>query len=71
MPHETQVQRARDRSGLRLGVDLGVDIALRSQRRDDATTYQYAAPSVPYEATLEMAPNGFVKTYPGLWAMES
>ena len=54
--------------------DIGMEmLAVLPQcyRRDDATTYQYAAPSVPYEATLEMAPNGFVKTYPGLWAMES
>lgn len=33
-------------------------------------TYRYTAPSVPYEAILELAANGFVKTYPQLWTME-
>jgi hypothetical protein len=34
-------------------------------------TWRYAAPSVPYEADLEMSENGFVKHYPQLWVMES
>ncbi|MCR4265472.1 putative glycolipid-binding domain-containing protein [Nitratireductor sp. ZSWI3] len=38
--------------------------------RKSETTYEYSAPSVPYEAVLEMAPNGFVQSYPGLWMME-
>lgn len=38
--------------------------------RRSETTYEYSAPSVPYEAVLEMAPNGFVQSYPHLWMME-
>ncbi len=34
------------------------------------TTYRYAAPTVPYEAILELSSNGFVANYPGLWIME-
>ena len=39
------------------------------ERRDDAT-YWYVAPTVPYQALLEVASNGFVKSYPGLWRLE-
>lgn len=35
----------------------------------DGTAYRYATPQGPYEAVLEIAPNGFVKLYPGLWRM--
>lgn len=38
--------------------------------RRSATSYKYLAPSVPYEAVLELAPNGFIQNYPGLWTME-
>ncbi|MCR4267718.1 putative glycolipid-binding domain-containing protein [Nitratireductor sp. ZSWI3] len=38
--------------------------------RQSETIYEYSAPSVPYEAVLEMAPNGFVQSYPRLWMME-
>lgn len=34
-------------------------------------TYRYRAPTVPYEGLLETAPNGFAKSYPGLWVMEA
>jgi uncharacterized protein len=34
-------------------------------------TYWYESPSEPYEAELEFAPNGFVRSYPRLWALES
>jgi hypothetical protein len=34
-------------------------------------TWRYAAPTVPYEAELEISENGFVKHYPRLWTMES
>ena len=36
------------------------------ERRGDAS-YWYEAPTVPYQALLEIAPNGFVRSYPGLW----
>jgi hypothetical protein len=35
-----------------------------------ATTYWYESPQGPYSALLEIADSGFVRTYPGLWAME-
>lgn len=38
--------------------------------RQTETKYGYSAPSIPYEAVLEMAPNGFVRNYPGLWMLE-
>ncbi len=38
------------------------------ERRGDAA-YWYEAPTVPYRALLEIAPNGFVRTYPGLWRL--
>ena len=38
------------------------------ERRSEAT-YWYAAPTVPYQALLEIAPNGFVQSYPGLWRL--
>jgi len=31
--------------------------------------YRYASPTGDYRAVLEMAPNGFVRVYPGLWEM--
>ena len=37
-------------------------------RRSDAS-YWYEAPTVPYRALLEIAPNGFVQSYPGLWRL--
>jgi hypothetical protein len=36
------------------------------ERRSEAS-YWYEAPTVPYRALLELAPNGFVQSYPGLW----
>jgi uncharacterized protein len=41
----------------------------RYARRGE-TAYFYEAPTVPYEGLIELAPNGFVKFYPGLWRME-
>jgi len=37
-------------------------------RRSEAS-YWYEAPSVPYRALLEIAPDGFVRSYPGLWRL--
>lgn len=38
------------------------------ERRSEAS-YWYEAPTVPYRAMLEIAPNGFVQSYPGLWRL--
>jgi hypothetical protein len=38
------------------------------ERQGDAS-YWYEAPTVPYQALLEIAPNGFVQSYPGLWRL--
>ncbi|MCL6697546.1 putative glycolipid-binding domain-containing protein [Sphingomonas sp. NSE70-1] len=32
--------------------------------------YQYDSPTASYSAVLELAHNGFVRLYPGLWEME-
>lgn len=40
-------------------------------RRQDELTYWYDAPSVPYQAVLEIAPSGFVRSYPKLWVLEA
>jgi len=37
--------------------------------RHSARTYRYRAPSVGYEAILELADNGFAAHYPRLWTM--
>jgi hypothetical protein len=38
------------------------------ERRSEAS-YCYEAPTVPYRALLEIAPNGFVQSYPNLWRL--
>ena len=38
------------------------------ERRGDAS-YWYEAPTVSYRALLEIASNGFVRSYPGLWRL--
>ena len=35
------------------------------------TTYRYIAPTIPYEATLEVSADGFIADYPGLWMREA
>jgi hypothetical protein len=40
----------------------------RYERRGEAS-YWYEAPTVPYRALLEIAPNGFVRSYPDLWRL--
>lgn len=42
----------------------------RYERRS-RSTYWYEAPSLPFEALLEVAPVGFIHRYPGLWEAES
>ncbi len=41
----------------------------RYERRSELT-YWYEAPSAGYEGLLELDPEGFARTYPGLWKME-
>ena len=41
----------------------------QSYERRGAASYWYEAPTVPYQALLEIAPNGFVRSYPGLWRL--
>jgi uncharacterized protein len=41
----------------------------RYEKRSPAT-YWYESPQGPYSAVLEISSSGFVKTYPGLWAIE-
>ena len=41
----------------------------QTYERRDAASYWYEAPTVPYQALLETAPNGFVRSYPGLWRL--
>jgi hypothetical protein len=45
-----------------------IELPQTYERRGDAT-YWYEAPTVPYQALLEIAPNGFVRSYPGLWRL--
>ena len=39
-------------------------------RRVSEDRYEYSSPTHSYSAVLELAPNGFVRVYPGLWEME-
>jgi uncharacterized protein len=41
----------------------------QSYERRSEESYWYEAPTVPYLALLEIAPNGFVRSYPGLWRL--
>jgi uncharacterized protein len=45
-----------------------VELPQTYERRSEAS-YWYEAPTVPYRALLEIAPNGFVQSYPGLWRL--
>jgi uncharacterized protein len=45
-----------------------VELPQTYSRRSQAS-YWYEAPTVPYRALLEIAPNGFVLSYPGLWRL--
>jgi uncharacterized protein len=42
------------------------ELPQRYERRSEAS-YWYEAPTVPYQGLLEIAPNGFVRSYPDLW----
>ena len=55
-----------------LNVDEGTLTELpQIYERRSETTLWYEAPSVGYEGLLELAPNGFVRRYPGLWEAEA
>jgi uncharacterized protein len=45
-----------------------IELPQSYERRSDMS-YWYEAPTVPYRALLEIAPNGFVRSYPGLWRL--
>ena len=45
-----------------------VELPQTYERRSEAS-YWYEAPTVPYRASLEIAPNGFVRSYPDLWRL--
>ena len=45
-----------------------IELPQTYERRSEAS-YWYEAPTVPYRALLEIAPNGFVRSYPGLWRL--
>lgn len=41
----------------------------QSYERRSGASYWYEAPTVSYQGLLEIAPNGFVQSYPGLWRL--
>ena len=45
-----------------------IELPQSYERRGEAS-YWYEAPTVAYQALLEIAPNGFVQSYPGLWRL--
>jgi hypothetical protein len=45
-----------------------IELPQSYERRGEAS-YWYEAPTVAYEGLLEIAPNGFVQSYPGLWRL--
>lgn len=46
------------------------ELRQRYERRGE-WSYWYESPTTGYTGLLELAANGFVRTYPGLWEMES
>ena len=54
-----------------LNLETGALTALEQiyERRSEFELY-YRAPEVGYEGLLELAPNGFIRRYPGLWEVE-
>jgi hypothetical protein len=45
-----------------------IELPQAYERRGEAS-YWYEAPTIPYQALLEIAPSGFVQSYPGLWRL--
>jgi hypothetical protein len=66
-----QVGQAADVSAAWLDVSSGAleRLKQRYERRSERT-YWYEAPRFEYAALLEVEPNGFVRSYPGLWEAE-
>jgi hypothetical protein len=52
------------------GTTTLVDLPQHYSRRAELT-YWYESPTGPYREELEFAPNGFVRSYPRLWVLES
>ncbi len=53
-------------------VDAGTLTELpQTYERRGPNAFWYRAPSVDYEGLLELAPNGFIRNYPNLWAAET
>ena len=53
-----------------LDVETLTELPQIYERRNERT-YRYVAPTVPYEGLLEISENGFARSYPGLWKMET
>jgi hypothetical protein len=52
-------------------VDAGTLTELpQTYERRGELAFWYGSPSVGYKGLLELAPNGFIRHYPGLWEME-
>jgi uncharacterized protein len=52
-------------------VDAGTLTELpQTYERRGELAFWYEAPSVGYSGLLELAPNGFIRSYPGLWEAE-
>src|SRR5262245_54236615 len=55
-----------------LDIETGMLAELsQSYERRSATTFWYEATSVGYKGLLDVAPNGFIRRYPGLWEAET
>lgn len=52
-------------------LDGGLRPLLQHYRRIRDDAYDYESPQGDYRAVLEMAANGFVRLYPGLWQAET
>ena len=50
--------------------DASLTLLPQIYEKRTATTYWYESPQGPYSALLELAESGFVRKYPGLWALE-
>jgi hypothetical protein len=51
--------------------DLVIEPLVQVYRRTGPATYRYEAAAYGYGAELELNPAGFVRRYPGLWALEA
>lgn len=45
----------------------GLTLLAQRYERRSGSLYRYEAPNVPFEALLEVRPDGLVRRYPGLW----